>query len=348
MGATGEVTARPGSPPAGARQAGPGAACGGAPWPCRCAPLVIVLAVVVGLVLWVAFAPSGSPGGAGSAGAAEARSAASGRPTWHRRPRDAAERGEHQHPWGRARRASTSSSPSSPSTARPGGSGSRRTRSTTSRRPPSTSTSTRSTSAGGINGRKINPMIVQFDPANDAAMQALCRQWTEGSPAVFAVVDGIGTWTGANQLCVTEQGHTPLISAWSTTTNWTNLGSPYLWWTGADMAPVLAATVQWGLSSGRLGHGKKVGVVVSDQAARPGGAERLPAARPQEGRDHADGPDGGRQPRPDGHDQLRRPAGGRAVQGRPACSRCSRCYPRTPSSPTSAPSPRSSTSRSCC
>ena len=33
------------------------------------------------------------------------------------------------------------------------------------------------------------------------------------------------------------------------------------------MAPVLAATVQWGLSSGRLGHGKKVGVVVSDQAA---------------------------------------------------------------------------------
>ena len=33
------------------------------------------------------------------------------------------------------------------------------------------------------------------------------------------------------------------------------------------MAPVLAAVVQWGLSSGRLGHGKKVGVVVSDQAA---------------------------------------------------------------------------------
>ena len=29
---------------------------------------------------------------------------------------------------------------------------------------------------------------------------------------------------------------------------------------------MLAATVQWGLSSGRLGHGKKVGVVVSDQA----------------------------------------------------------------------------------
>ncbi len=33
------------------------------------------------------------------------------------------------------------------------------------------------------------------------------------------------------------------------------------------MTPVLSAVVQWGLSSGRLGHGKKVGVVVSDQAA---------------------------------------------------------------------------------
>jgi len=117
-----------------------------------------------------------------------------------------------------------------------------------------------------VNGRKINPMIVQFDPSNEANDQALCRQWTQGSPAVFAVVDGIGTWLGPDQLCVTQQGQTPLISAWSTTTNWTNLGSPYLWWTGADMAPVLAATVQWGISSGRLGHGKKVGIVVSDQA----------------------------------------------------------------------------------
>ena len=108
---------------------------------------------------------------------------------------------------------------------------------------------------------------MQFDPTNDANMQSLCEQWTQGNPAVFAVVDGIGTWEGTNQLCVTQQGHTPLISAWSSVTNWTNLGSPYLWWTGPDMAPVLAATVQWGLSSGRLGHGKKVGVVVSDQAA---------------------------------------------------------------------------------
>jgi hypothetical protein len=121
--------------------------------------------------------------------------------------------------------------------------------------------------AGGIHGRKINPMIVTFDPTNDAGMRALCKQWTEGTPAVFAVVDGLGDWTGDNQLCITQEGHTPLISAWTTITDWTELGSPYLWWTQADDAPILSATVSWGVSSGRLGHGKKVGVVVSDQAS---------------------------------------------------------------------------------
>ncbi len=121
--------------------------------------------------------------------------------------------------------------------------------------------------SGGINGRKINAMIEQFDPTNDANMQSLCSQWTQGNPPVFAVLDGIGTWEQDDQLCVTQQGHTPLISAWSTVTDWTNLGSPYLWWTGADMAPVLDATVKWGLSSGRLAKGRTVGVVASDEAA---------------------------------------------------------------------------------
>ncbi len=42
--------------------------------------------------------------------------------------------------------------------------------------------------AGGINGRKINPIIVPFDPTNAASMEALCRQWTQGSPPAFVVV----------------------------------------------------------------------------------------------------------------------------------------------------------------
>jgi hypothetical protein len=120
---------------------------------------------------------------------------------------------------------------------------------------------------GGIHGRDINPMIVSYDPTDEAGMEALCKQWTQGSPAVFAVIDGLGSWTGDNELCITQQGHTPMIAGWTTITDWTQLGSPYLWWTESDGAPVLSATVHWGLSSGRLGHGKKVGVVVSDQAS---------------------------------------------------------------------------------
>jgi hypothetical protein len=119
--------------------------------------------------------------------------------------------------------------------------------------------------AGGIDGRKINPMIVGFDPTNPDEQRSLCKQWTQGSPPVFAVLDGLGTFQGVNQLCVTKEGHTPMLSQWTTTTNWTDLGAPYLWWTGADDAPILAATVNWGVHSGRLGHGMKVGVVVSDE-----------------------------------------------------------------------------------
>ena len=82
------------------------------------------------------------------------------------------------------------------------------------------------------------------------------------------------------------------------------------------MAPVLAATVQWGLSSGRLGHGKKVGVVVSDQAADQAAlndyllpdlkkAGITPMVETVAGRSERDG-----------DHELGRPAGGREVQGR--------------------------------
>ncbi|MGH9072401.1 MAG: ABC transporter substrate-binding protein, partial [Acidimicrobiales bacterium] len=120
--------------------------------------------------------------------------------------------------------------------------------------------------AGGINGRKINPVVVNYDPTDETAMRALCKTWTEGSPAAFAVVDGMGTWSGDNQLCITQEGHTPFIGQWTTVTNWTQLGSPYLWWTGPDQAAVLATTVQWGVRSGLL-KAHKVGVVAGDRAS---------------------------------------------------------------------------------
>ena len=121
--------------------------------------------------------------------------------------------------------------------------------------------------AGGINGRQIKPIIMNYDPSNEASMRALCKQWTEGSPPVFAVLDGVGAWTGDNQLCVTQEGQTPFIGEWSTVSAWTNEGAPYLWWTGADQSSILATVVSWGQGNGLLGGSRKVAVVVGDRTS---------------------------------------------------------------------------------
>jgi ABC-type branched-subunit amino acid transport system substrate-binding protein len=120
---------------------------------------------------------------------------------------------------------------------------------------------------GGINGRKIHPIIVNFDPTNESEMRADCLQWTQGSPAVFAVVDGLGSYVGDNQLCVTQEGHTPFIGEWTTTSNWTKEGAPYLWWTGPDQASILATLVSWAKEAGLVGGNRKVAVVAGDRAS---------------------------------------------------------------------------------
>jgi len=120
---------------------------------------------------------------------------------------------------------------------------------------------------GGINGRKIHAMIESFDPTNESGMRALCKQWTEGSPAVFAVVDGLGSWTGDNELCITQEGKTPFIGQWTTTTNWTTLGAPYLWWTGPDQASILATLVVWAKRAGLVGGSRKLAIVAGDRAS---------------------------------------------------------------------------------
>ena len=120
---------------------------------------------------------------------------------------------------------------------------------------------------GGIHGRKIDPIIVNYDPTNESQMRALCKTWTEGSPAAFAVVDGLGAWTGDNQLCITQEGHTPFLGAWTTVTDWTKLGSPYLWWIGPDQATILQAVVDWGLSAHLIGGTIKVGIIAGNRAS---------------------------------------------------------------------------------
>jgi hypothetical protein len=220
---------------------------------------VLFVVVVVALVTWLVLAPSGVPGGSDPAGATEATLAASFTPT----------------PVSQASTSSRGVTATTINIAFPvvdinseaGQLGFAQDKEYGEQVTAIHLYVNQINAAGGILGRKINPIIDSFDPMNDANEAALCKQWTEGSPPVFAVLDGIGTWEDDNQLCVTQQGHTPLLSAWSTVSDWTQLGSPYLWWTGADDTPLLSALVKWGLSSGRLGHAIKVGVIVSNAAS---------------------------------------------------------------------------------
>jgi hypothetical protein len=121
--------------------------------------------------------------------------------------------------------------------------------------------------SGGIHGRKINPIIVTFTPESTSQMRSLCKTWTEGSPAAFAVLDGVGDWTGTNELCITQEGDTPFIGQWTTVSNWTTDGSPYLWWTGPDDTVILQAVVNWGLATGLLGGQNKVGIIAGNRAS---------------------------------------------------------------------------------
>jgi hypothetical protein len=220
---------------------------------------LIIIAVVVGLVTWLVLAPAGMPGSTGIAGASEVPVAAAFKPT----------------PVSQASTSSRGVSAKSINVVFPvvslnslaGKFGFAQDQEFGDQSKAIHLFVNQINKAGGIHGRDINPIIVNFDPTDESGMRALCKQWTEGSPAAFAVIDGIGDWTGDNELCVTQEGHTPMIGAWTTITDWTQLGSPYLWWTGADDAPVLSATVSWGVSSGRLSPSKKVGIVVSDQAS---------------------------------------------------------------------------------
>ena len=125
---------------------------------------------------------------------------------------------------------------------------------------------------GGISGRKIDADIETYDPTDLAAQRALCKEWTQGSTPAFAVLDGIGAWEGDNQLCITQEGKTPMISQWGTVTDWTTKGSPYLWWTGPDQSVLLKNLVAWGHSAGLVSEGKKVGILVGD---RPSDQEAL-------------------------------------------------------------------------
>jgi hypothetical protein len=81
------------------------------------------------------------------------------------------------------------------------------------------------------------------------------------------VLDGVGSWDGTDQLCITQEGHTPLISEWTTVPNFAAPGEPYLWWTGPNQAQVLIATVDWAKSEGYISKTSTLGIIAGDRSS---------------------------------------------------------------------------------
>jgi ABC-type branched-subunit amino acid transport system substrate-binding protein len=119
---------------------------------------------------------------------------------------------------------------------------------------------------GGINCRQIKKITPTYDPTQDTSMRSLCKQYTVDTPA-FAFIDVLGSWHDAEQLCVSQEEHTPLISPWTSTTSFLRQGAPNLWWTGPDLCNVLRNLVSWAVSSGTLTKKTKFGVVYTTSAA---------------------------------------------------------------------------------
>ena len=139
---------------------------------------------------------------------------------------------------------------------------------------------------GGINGRRIDPEIVSYDPTNDADMKAKCQQWTQVEK-VFAVIDTYA-WHDDNQLCVTQQGHTPLLSGWTSVSNQLNQGSPYLWWTGNEQVAALENLVSWARGAGLLTKSTKFGVLYADRSSDSAVRQQFGAALARAGLSPAD------------------------------------------------------------
>jgi hypothetical protein len=67
---------------------------------------------------------------------------------------------------------------------------------------------------GGLLGRKIVPVYVEYDPTDEDSEEAACLTATQDH-TVFAAVDSPGGLSFEAQLCFTQQNHTPLLDTGS-------------------------------------------------------------------------------------------------------------------------------------
>jgi ABC-type branched-subunit amino acid transport system substrate-binding protein len=112
---------------------------------------------------------------------------------------------------------------------------------------------------GGIDGRKLDAQIEDFNPLNEPDMRARCRRWTEDDK-VFAVVDS-QAWHSDHQLCITQDHDTPLVTSLGLSEGWARKGAPYLWYTAPTSEETIEDWIVWAVQSGRVTQKSRIGVV---------------------------------------------------------------------------------------
>ena len=120
--------------------------------------------------------------------------------------------------------------------------------------------------AGGINGRRLVPVIAKVDPLNTGDQRAKCIHLTEVEK-VFAVIDVDAYIDEAGQSCFTVEHQTPYIHSAALGANFMRKGFPFDVTVQPDFNRILVNTILGARDAGFFEGSAKVGLLTDDSAA---------------------------------------------------------------------------------
>lgn len=91
--------------------------------------------------------------------------------------------------------------------------------------------------AGGLNGRKVNPKFITYDPFNYDTLYTACTQATEDFES-FSVID-LAVYYGPAILCITEQHTTPFLTYEGEPDEWYERSKGLFWGTGISKSRMM-------------------------------------------------------------------------------------------------------------
>ena len=119
--------------------------------------------------------------------------------------------------------------------------------------------------AGGVNGRRLVPVITSVDPLNPSDQRAKCIQLTEGE-RVFAVVDVDAFYDEAGQSCVSIEHQTPYVHSAAQGAAFMRRGFPFDVSVHPDFNRILVNTILGARDAGFFEGSAKVGLLTDGTA----------------------------------------------------------------------------------